>query len=101
MTPIEAAKAVRLAQDVDDGEAEALAVAAERAIPILTDDNAAMRLAGSLGIRVVTTLDVLYDWSQNKQPERVRGAVRSMRVLANYAPPRRHARHAWYLRLSS
>lgn len=97
LTPIELAKAVRLAQDVDDGEAEALAIASERALPILTDDVAAIRLAAVIGVEVVTTLDVLFDWSRNQKVTRVKQALQSMRDLANYAPPRKHPRRAWYV----
>jgi predicted nucleic acid-binding protein len=97
LTAMEAVKAVRLAADVDDGEAEALAIASERVIPILTDDNAALRLAPTLGVATITTLDLLYSWAQNREAPRVRTALSSMRVRANYAPPRRHALRQWYI----
>lgn len=99
LTPMEAAKAVRLAQDVDDGEAEALAIAVERSIPILSDDNAAIRLAPSLNVTVVTTLDLLYDWGLTRPADNVRNALKAMRLLANYGPPRRHRYRPWYLEM--
>jgi len=97
LTAIEAVKAVRLAAEVDDGEAEALALASERAVSILTDDNAALRLAPTLGVATITTLDLLYDWAQNVTEARVKAALLSMRVRGNYAPPRRHALRHWYI----
>ena len=99
LTPLESAKAVQLAQDVDDGEAEALAIAVERSISILSDDSAAIRLAPSLNVTVRTSLDVLYNWGLTHPADRIRDALKAMRVLANYAPPRRHKYRAWYLEM--
>jgi hypothetical protein len=48
---------------VDDGEAQALAMAEQRALPLLTDDIAGTMLAGRMGVEVVSTLDLLHVWA--------------------------------------
>lgn len=81
---------------VDDGEAQAIAVAQARRLPLLSDDNRAMRLAAMLNIRVETTLELSRVWSEGQSSTVVRDAMRSLRRRANYAPPRLHPLREWY-----
>jgi predicted nucleic acid-binding protein len=85
------------ASQVDDGEAQAIAVAQARQLPLLSDDNGAIRLAAMLNIEVETTLDLSRAWSEGKGGILVRDAMRSLRRRANYAPPRSHPLRKWYL----
>ena len=85
------------ASQVDDGEAQAIAVAQARQLPLLSDDNGAMRLAALLNIRVETTLELSHAWSEGQSSIVVRDAMRSLRRRANYAPPRSHPLRKWYL----
>lgn len=88
---------VRYAGMVDDGEAQAIAVAENRSIPLLSDDNAATRLAQNLGIPIVTTLDLARAWSNNQSAAVVKEAMLGLRFRANYAAPRSHPLRSWYL----
>jgi hypothetical protein len=81
---------------VDDGEAQALAIAQHRAVPILTDDRAGIRRAQNLGIDVVTTLDLLHEWSNDKPEDLVVRACRSLCARGRYASPADHPLADWY-----
>lgn len=85
-----------LAARIDDGEAEALAIAAIRGVQLLTDDNAAIREAPHNSVAVVTTLDLLYNWANSAAPDDVQSAARSLRDRGNYLPPRAHLHAPWY-----
>lgn len=86
----------QLSLQIDDGEAEALAVAAERGLMLLTDDNAAIRVAAQNGVPVLTTLNLLYNWAGSVPIEDARKAARSLRDRGNYSPPRTHVHASWY-----
>ena len=63
LTEPESESYVEHAAYVDDGEAQALAIAQHRSLSLLSDDRAGIRRARDLGIDVVTTLDLLVAWS--------------------------------------
>jgi predicted nucleic acid-binding protein len=86
----------QLSLQIDDGEAEALAVAAQRGLTLLTDDNAAIRVAPQNGVPVLTTLDLLRNWASSASIEDAREAARSLRDRGSYSPPRTHAHASWY-----
>jgi predicted nucleic acid-binding protein len=90
---------VGYASQVDDGEAQAIAIAQARQLPLLSDDNGAMRLAAVLNIMVETTLDLSRAWSKDQSSFAVRNAMRSLRSRANYARPRSHPLRDWYVDL--
>jgi hypothetical protein len=92
----ELASYVAYVHHVDDGEAQALAMARCRGLPLLTDDFAGMMLAGRLGIDVVTTLDLLELWSNGKEDRVIRSACRRLRARGRYAPPAEHRLARWY-----
>lgn len=89
--------AVRFAAAVDDGEAEALAIALARQTTILSDDVAAARVALTEGIPLQTTLELVQAWSVGRDAREVAEALVGMRVRANYAPPRSHPQRSWFL----
>jgi hypothetical protein len=97
MEPSERILAVRFAALVDDGEAEALAIALARRIPILSDDVAAAKVALSERIPLQTTLDLVRTWSVGRDPRELSDAVIGMRFRANYVPPRSHPQRSWFL----
>jgi predicted nucleic acid-binding protein len=85
---------------MDDGEAQTLAIAVHRSIPILSDDLAVERAVSELSVPLETSLDLLAAWQAGGvRIEEVAGAAQRMRALANYAPPRNHPKRAWYARL--
>jgi predicted nucleic acid-binding protein len=92
----EKALAVRFALSVNDGEAEALAVASVRNLPIFSDDTAAIRVASCERLRRETTLDMMLAWSSTADPSMVTQALLDLARLANYIPSRRHPLRAWF-----
>jgi len=101
LTSAEVALAAQYATEMDDGEAQTLAVAKERGVAVLSDDNAVTRAAPRDGVPLVSTLDLLQRWGADAstQPAEVAAAAISMRRRANYAPPRGHALRSWYVGL--
>lgn len=101
LTSAEVALAAQYATEMDDGEAQTLAVAKVRGIEVLSDDNAVARAAPRDGVLHITTLDLLHAWSliALTQPADVTNAAIGMHHRANYAPPRNHALRAWYVNL--
>lgn len=92
----EAAFFVELAGEIDDGEAESLAIARHRGLRFLTDDNAAIRVAGEIGVRTVSILDLLQAWSADASPEELCKAARSLFLRGRFAPPKTHPLASWY-----
>jgi predicted nucleic acid-binding protein len=96
LSEAEQISAVRFTADMDDGEAEALSVALERNLPILSDDLAVSRIAPA-SVAVETTLELVHSWSSQRSSAEVGTVLRNMRARANYAPPRAHPLRNWYL----
>jgi len=94
--------AVRFAHRMDDGEAETLAVATMRAIPVLSDDAAVAQAVVAIDVQHETSLDLLEAWGRQEsiKPGLLRAAALSMRDRANYAPPRAHRLRTWYFDLT-
>jgi hypothetical protein len=55
---------VRLASDLDDGEAAAIAIAAGRKWTLATDDRVAARAAAALEVPMLATAEILRAWSE-------------------------------------
>ena len=77
---------VRLAALVDDGEAQVLAVAVHRALPVATDDRKARRLAIDLGLSVLSTPELVMAWASRATAAESAAAVLDVEVRANYRP---------------
>jgi predicted nucleic acid-binding protein len=85
LSEVESALSVKYAVEIDDGEAQSIAVASTRGLPLLTDDNGAMKLAARLGIPIQTTLRLARLWGEAQPRNAVVNAMRSLRARANYA----------------
>lgn len=94
----EEASYVNLAAQLDDGEAMALAIAHRRGFALAKDDGAALRVAKSLGVAVVTTPQLLRQWSEQTTPDESRLSRALVRIerLACYRPGRRSPEFAWW-----
>lgn len=101
LSDTEVARSVDFARAMDDGEAQALAIAVERSVPMLSDDAAAARQASGLSVTLETTLDLMFAWGQNVEERVVAQAARALRLRANYAPPRAHALREWYIAIAA
>jgi predicted nucleic acid-binding protein len=79
---------VSLAQELDDGEAMALAIAKSRGWTLATDDRKARRKATELGVRALTTPELMRRWAERtKHPKRVvTDALLRIETLARFIP---------------
>ncbi len=96
----EAEKYVRLASDLDDGEAMALAIASHRGWMLATDDRKAIRLAKSLHVQVITTPELVKRWADGKPAEtnELREVLRNIQILASFVPRRAGPLYEWWTR---
>ncbi len=87
------------AQIGDDGESMGLAIAKCRGWSVLTDDKKAGRIANELGVVVVTTIEVIKQWSEIVKPSAVELSVvlQSIERFANYRPGRGAANLDWWI----
>lgn len=92
-TPRELERFVELARELDDGEAEALAVALERGAGLASDDRKAATVAARLGVSVLTTPDLVIAWSETGVDGAVvADAIRRIEQRASFAPRTSHPR---------
>jgi predicted nucleic acid-binding protein len=97
----ELADYLEFAQLIGDGEAQAIALAKHRGFVLLTDDRKALKLAhrGGLGVRTISTTDVLREWIECASVDivAVRNVLTRIRELARYVPARNSPDLAWWL----
>ena len=79
---------VRLAIDVDDGEAACLAIAKCRGMAIATDDRPASRLAAQLAVAVVNTPQFVRLWAEGigASRDQVAAIINRIRSFAKFVP---------------
>ncbi|NCO41253.1 MAG: hypothetical protein CO096_12460 [Armatimonadetes bacterium CG_4_9_14_3_um_filter_66_14] len=96
----ETARYVQLAGSLGDGEALALALAATRHWLLATDDRKARRLAGELGVPVITTPELARRWADNTGSTDVEIAAALCRVrdLARFVPGEGFPLRDWRVR---
>jgi predicted nucleic acid-binding protein len=84
----ETATYVRLAAEVDDGEAQVLAVGLERGLVVATDDRRARRVAARLGVGLLSTPELILVWAAAPQTEAaaVAPAILDIEIRARYRP---------------
>lgn len=97
--PTEQAYSVMLASLIDDGEAITGSVAISRGFAIGIDDRKARRVLSerSPDMVLVSTLDILQEWSSTVSETELRDALITMSSAANYVPGRRDPLYdCWY-----
>jgi predicted nucleic acid-binding protein len=84
----EVASYLRFAAEVDDGEAQVLAVGLHRRLTIATDDRRARRVATREGLELVGTPELIMEWARGRAPglAELRSAVVDIEVRARYRP---------------
>lgn len=89
---------VAYAMRVDAGEAASIAVAAARGWPLATDDRAALRLLGELGLvdERHTTPSLMRMWAANETAATVAAALRAIEHLARFVPGDHDPDAAWW-----
>jgi predicted nucleic acid-binding protein len=94
---------VRLAGDLDDGEAMGIAIATSRGLRFASDDQKARRvfleLAGA-SEQLTCTSAILKRWAEtrNVAPQRLRNVLRRIAVRARFTPARRDPNAEWWQR---
>lgn len=89
---------VRLAGDLDDGEAMALAIAKLRGWTLATDDRKAKRFAGNLGVPVVTTPELMERWAKasKMRPAKLKTLLNNIQSGARFAPAEDAQGYEWW-----
>ncbi len=97
---LEMADYVDFASEMDDGEAQALAIAKHRGFTLLTDDNKAMKVARrpEVGVQVATTAEILRAWAQQNTQNEIRLPIVIERIttLARFRPKPGTSDHLWW-----
>ena len=97
-TPSEEASFVELAAVLDDGEAVTGTIALNRGHLVAIDDRKARRVLGEKapGMRLVSTLELMRQWSASVPVQEVSHALRAMQHRASYVPGQWDPLHAWW-----
>ena len=97
-TPSEEASFVELAAVLDDGEAVTGAIALNRGHLVAIDDRKARRVLGEKapGMRLVSTLELMRQWSASVPVQEVSHALRVMQHRASYVPGQWDPLYAWW-----
>jgi hypothetical protein len=98
LTAAETARYVGLAAEIDDGEAQVLAVAAIRGLPAATDDRRARRCAERLAVPIISTTMLLRAWAESAKPSPMALRETLIRIErgANHVPARDDPSRAWW-----
>jgi hypothetical protein len=91
---------INFATEIDDGEAQALAIAKHRGFILLTDDNKARAVAHRPDVAVPTTssADILRAWAQHDDANalRISAVIQRITTLARFSPRVNSADYAWW-----
>lgn len=99
LTPAEYPRYIQLARVVDDGEAATITIAAERAMPLATDDRKARRLCADLQVpESLRTLGILHAYADATHLPRteLRDILTKIRDRASYQPSRSDPDRKWW-----
>jgi hypothetical protein len=88
------------AVELDDGEAQALAIAKNRSFTLVTDERKASRIARSPGVEVntVSTVHILRQWADisPKNAARLPEILKRIAILARFVPTPESTDYAWW-----
>lgn len=89
---------VQFAARLDDGEAACLAIARNRGWTLATDDRPATKLAGQVGVPVLTTAQLVADWAEGAKADKaeIATALSNIRILAKFAPRPNSSGASWW-----
>ena len=89
------------ASEVDDGEAQALAIARHRGFTLLTDDHTAIRLAAQAEVQVptISTARVLQAWADShpQNMQKLPDVIARIEELARFKPRRTSPDYGWWV----
>ena len=89
---------IRLAVELDDGEAMTIAAALDHnELGVITDDEAALKyLARETGVETLTSLSLLREHLSESPPEACLEVILNLRICARYVPGPRHPEIKWW-----
>ena len=91
---------INFAEELDDGEAQALAIAKNRNFTLLTDDKKAINIAARMdvGVTTITTAMVVRQWQEqaNVTDEELRKVLARIEQLARFSPRRGTPDWIWW-----
>lgn len=98
LTQDELTTATDLSEEIDDGEAECIAVAHHRSLVFVSDDGPAIAAATRLDVSTASSLDLISEWADKKSlpPSDLADILVRIETLARYVPPRNHTRRNWW-----
>lgn len=89
------------ASEVDDGEAQALAIARHRGFTLLTDDRRAIALAARAEIQVptISTAEILRIWVELNpaHEQKLSRIIARIEELARFSPRRNSSDYEWWI----
>lgn len=95
---------VGFACEVDDGEAQGLAIAKHRGFVLLTDDRKAARIAQrpDVAVRITSTAKILQAWAQldTSNEARLHEVIVRITALAKFGPGMDSPDYEWWRRFS-
>lgn len=79
---------VEFASELDDGEAQAMAIAMHRGFILLTDERKALQIAQRVAVRTITTAQILRQWVEYSagNARRLPEVLRSIEERARFRP---------------
>lgn len=91
---------VRLAAELDDGEAMALALAKTRGWSLATDDRKARRLSEKMTVPVLTTPQIVRIWAERNSVgvPAIAMALARIRDLARFVPSEGFPEYEWWMK---
>ncbi len=98
----EIADYVEFALELDDGEAQALALAKNRGLVLLTDERKALRIAQrpDVAVTTITTAQLLMEWAAlaPENLDRLPAVLKAIEVRARFSPPPNTPDGEWWAR---
>lgn len=89
---------VKIAEELDDGEAASITIAALRNMTVATDDRKARRVAKNWSVPIITTPELMKRWVENGRPSTSRAvtALRQIEFGARFIPARGASCWEWW-----
>lgn len=95
----EMASYIDFALELDDGEAQALAIAKHRGFTLLTDDRKALAIARRENVATISTVDVLQHWAKlaAENEQRLHEIIMRITTLARFRPRAGSPHYDWWM----
>lgn len=99
LSALELERFIGFAAQVDDGEAQAIAVASARGVPVATDDGRAGRLVREVGMKAIDTPELMVAWAATVSSAVASAAYIAIERRAHFRPRLEHPLRAEWDRI--